>query len=109
MTKIHYTPEAEQDLHEIKSYIETELKSKSAANKVLTEITKRIRMLENFPRSGRRLSAIIDIETDYRFIGCGSYLAFYRVEDDDVYIIRIIHSRRDYIAILIGELPLDVH
>ena len=107
MSKIRYSPEAEQDLQDIKTYFETELKNPSASNKVLNEITQRIRTLEEFPRSGRKLSAIINIETDYRFIGCGNYLAFYRIENDDIFISRIIHNRRDYISILFGEIQLE--
>ena len=104
MSKVHYSREAEHDLKSIKSYFEKGLRSQSAVKKVLREITQRIRTLEEFPLSGRKLSAIVDIETDYRFLGCGNYLAFYRIDGDDVYIGRVIHGRRDFIAILFGEL-----
>ena len=104
---IHYTPKAQQDLQDIKTYFESDLQNPSASNRILKEITQRIRTLEDFPKTGRKLSAIIGIETDYRFLGSGSYLIFYRSDGDDIYIGRIIHGRRDYIAILFGEKPLE--
>ena len=107
MSKICYSYEAEQDFLDIKSYYEIELQNLAASVKILSEITQRIRTLEDFPRSGRKLSAIIDMETNYRFLGCGNYLAFYRVDGDNVFIGRVIHKRRDYIAILFGMLPQD--
>ncbi|MCL2421766.1 MAG: type II toxin-antitoxin system RelE/ParE family toxin [Defluviitaleaceae bacterium] len=104
MNKIRYSPEAEQDLIDIKNYYELELQNPSASKRILSEITQRIRTLEDFPRTGRKLSAIIDIETNYRFLGCGNYLAFYRIDGDHIFIGRIIHNRRNYIAILFGAL-----
>ena len=53
---------------------------------------------------GASLSSVIDIETDYRYLVCGKYLAFYRVVNDTVYIDRIIHSKRDYISILFDDI-----
>ena len=107
MSNVSYSPEAKQDLQDIKKYYDQNLKNPSASRKVLLAITQRMRTLESYPRSGRKLSAIIDIETDYRFIGCKGYLAFYRIADDKVFIVRIIHAKRDYIAILLGDTEMD--
>ena len=46
-------------------------------------------------------------DTDYRLLGCGSYLAFYRFENDMVLIDRILHGRQDYITILLGKTEED--
>ena len=107
MSNIHYTPEAEDDLAGIKEYISEQLGSPIAAINTVTKITKRIRELEQFPEIGAPLSSIIDIVTDYRFLVCANYLAFYRLDENDVYIIRILYGRRDYTAILFGELPKE--
>jgi prevent-host-death family protein len=40
---------------------------------------------------------------DYRFLVCGSYLAFYHTLAKKVYIDRILYGKRDYIKILFGD------
>jgi addiction module RelE/StbE family toxin len=100
VSHIHYTPESEDDLDGIKEYITKQLENPAAAINTITKITKRIRELEQFPELGAQLSSVIDIDTNYRFLVYASYLAFYRIDGNDVYIIRILYGWRDYIAIL---------
>jgi len=104
MSNIRFTPEAEDDLVSIKKYITDELENHIAAINTVAKIMKRIRLLESFPELGMRLSSVINFATDYRLLVCGNYLAFYRIEENDVLIIRILHGRRDYMAVLFGEL-----
>lgn len=106
MAEIKFSPEAINDLQQTKEYIIEELCNEQAAVNTVSKITKRIRMLADFPESGVLLSSIIDIETDYRFLVCGNYTAFYRVENSMVYIVRILYGRRNYVQILFGE-PQD--
>ena len=58
----------EQSLQDIKTYYEQDLQNPSAFIKILKAITQRIRNLEDFPNSGRKLSAIVGIETDSAWI-----------------------------------------
>ena len=37
----------------------------------------------------------------------GSYLTFYRVLDNDVYVDRVLYGRRDYLRILFGDVQDD--
>ena len=104
MSNIRYTPEAEDDLAGIKKYITEQLENPVAAVNTITKITKSIRRLELFPESGSRLSSIIDLNTDYRFLVCANYLAFYRINGNDVNIIRVLYGRRDYTTILFSNL-----
>ncbi len=90
---------------DIKKYITEELDSPAAAENTLKKILKNIRMLETQPFIGAPLSSIVNIDTHYRYLVCGSYLAFYYVEKDDVFIVRILYGRRDYIKILFGDMP----
>ena len=103
MNLIRYTPETEDDLVDIKRYIAKELNSPIAALNTVTKIMKRIKILEQFPELGAKLSSIIDIITDYRFLVCGNYIAFYRIDGEYINIIRILYGRRDYVKILFGE------
>lgn len=106
MAEIQFSPQAISDLQEIKAYITEELCNEQAAVNTIARITKRIRTLAAFPESGASLSSIVGFETDYRFLVCGNYTAFYRVEDTTVYIVRVLYGRRNFMQILFG-IPQD--
>ena len=105
MTPVKFSPEAVKDLQEIQSYIANELCSQQAADRTVSKILGRIRRLSSFPEIGTPLSAIFSFDTNYRYLVCGHYTAFYRVEQDAVYIVRILYGRRDFMRILFGEPP----
>ena len=103
MNKIVLSPEARNDLAEIRDYIEQELESPDAALNTVAGITKRLRELEKHGKLGARLSAVTDVESEYRFLVCGNYRAFYRYEEDMVYVDRILYGRRDYMRVLFAD------
>ena len=77
MNNLHLSEEAQNDLLEIKAYIEEELLNPSAALATVSRITKSLRILQNHAQAGAPLSSIADIESDYRFIVSGNYISFY--------------------------------
>lgn len=99
---VHVSPAAKQDMLDIKLYITHNLGNSIAANNTLARITSELRKLQQHPTWGARLSAIVDIETDYRYLLCGNYMVFYRIAHDAVYVDRVIYGRRDYMRILFG-------
>ncbi|MDR0963102.1 MAG: type II toxin-antitoxin system RelE/ParE family toxin [Clostridium sp.] len=101
--KIKYSPESLNDLDAIWEYIFIELANPDAADHVINSIMEAISNLETFPEMGAPLSSVTDIESDYRFISSGGYLIFYRSEDKNVYIDRILYGKRDYLSILFPE------
>lgn len=103
MAEVQLSPEAIKDLQQTKEYIIEELYNEQAAINTVAKITKRIRILAAFPESGAPLSSVIDMETDYRFLVCGNYTAFYRLENDVVYIVRILYGRRNFVQVLFRE------
>ena len=103
MAKINFTPDALEDLKEIKKYITDELCSVESAINTIVKITKRIRQLADFPESGAPLSSIINLEVPYRFLVCGNYTAFYKVEADEVHVVRVLYGRRNFMQILFGR------
>ena len=103
MTPIKFSPEAVKDLQEIQSYIANELCSQQAADRTVFKILNRIRSLSSFPEMGTPLSAVLSFDTDYRYLVCGNYTAFYRTEQDAVYVVQILYGRRDFMRILFGE------
>lgn len=107
MAKISYSQAAIRDLEEIGDYIAETLKSPLAALNTVGRIQDAIDNLADFPLSGAPLSSIAPIDTDYRFLVCGNYLAFYRAGEDSVYIDRVLYGRRDYISLLFHDLPQE--
>lgn len=104
MIRVSLSPDAEKDLIQIKSYIADELDSPAAANRVLAEITKRIGKLADFPEIGPTIEAIVSLESEYRVLVCGNYLAFYLLEENMVLIDRILYGKRDFVRILFDEI-----
>lgn len=104
---LHISPEALNDLQGIREYIDVELENPAAALNTVSRIISAIRNLLDFPAMGRSLSSVVDIPTDYRFLVSGSYLVFYRQEEDSVYVVCVLYGRRDYMKILFGEPQAD--
>ena len=91
-------------MKEIKAYITDELCSEQSAINTIEKIMKRIRqLLADFPEIGAPLSSIISLEVPYRFLVRGNYTAFYKVEGDEVHIIRVLYGRRNFMQILFGK------
>ena len=105
MAELHVSPEAHDDLRDIKEYITEELGNPSAAANTVSKITRAMRGLVAFPDIGAPLSPVVKIPNNYRFLVCGNYLVLYRHEGNTVYVMRVVYGKRDYIKILFGETP----
>ncbi len=92
-------------MDEIWDYIVSELQNPSAAEHTVSRIMDAVDLLADFPEIGAPLSSIADVDSDYRFLVAGSYLTFYRVYGNDVYVDRVLYGRRDYLRILLRDLP----
>ena len=101
--KTHYSTEARRDLDDIWDYILADLCNPDAAERIVSHIMDAVEQLAYFPSIGAPLSSIADTDADYRFLVTESYMTFYRVHGNDVYIDRILYGRRDYLRILIGD------
>ena len=103
MANIKFTPDALEDLKDINTYITDELCSEQSAINTIEQIMKHIRQLSSFPEIGAPLSSIINLEVPYRFLVCGNYTAFYKIDGEDVYVIRVLYGRRNFMQILFGK------
>lgn len=103
MADIIFSPASKDYLIDIKKYISEELCSEDAAKNTINKILTKIRLLSDFPEMGAPLSSIIDLDVPYRFIVCGNYIAFYKIENEKVIIIRILYGRRNFMQILFGN------
>ena len=108
MNNLHLSLEAQEDLSEIKAYIAEDLENPQAALSTITKITKTIRMLQDHALIGAPLSAVADVNSDYRYLVIGNYMVFYRVAGKDVFIDRVLYGRRDYLRILFANQQDDM-
>ena len=104
MTEIRISPLAMEDLRQIRQYIADALCNETAAVKTVKKIVDGIRILETFPDSGAPLSGVVGFATDYRYVICGRYAAFYRHDGGAVFVDRVLYGRRDFMRILF-DLP----
>ncbi len=105
--RIHYAPEAINDLDEIRDYITSELDNPVAANNTIHHILDKIDGLRDFSETGTPLSSVVEIDSEFRFLFSGNYLIFYHVNDLDVYIDRVLYKRRNYLRVLFAETTKD--
>lgn len=97
---IKLSPKAIEDLQEIKSYIENDLQNPIAAKNTINKIISTYEDLSIFPKSGIPVQKYVPFATDYRFVLANNYSIFYRISNEDILIIRILYSKRDFLNIL---------
>ncbi len=103
MAELRISPEAANDLQEIREYVTAQLGAPAAAQKLVSRILQSMRRLADFPESGPALSSVLNVETNYRFLVCENYLIFYRLEQQTIFIVRVLYGKRDYMKLLFGE------
>ena len=103
MFRVEVSPQAAEDLLEIKNYIENELQNPIAAHNTIEKIVETYEDLENYPEIGIPVERYVSFPTDYKFVLANNYSVFYRIDGDCVKIIRIMYSRRDFVRILFGD------
>ena len=103
MFQVDVSPQAAEDLLEIKRYIEKELQNPIAALNTVKKIVETYENLADYPAIGISVEKYVSFPTDYRFVLANNYSIFYRIENERVKIIRILYSRRDFVRILFGE------
>lgn len=93
--RLLYSPDARDKLYEIKEQIYLR-DGELAAKKITSEIMKEIRGLCEYPKKGPSVEALLGIPSPYRFLHIGQYFAFYRLEEDKVYVTDIYNERENY-------------
>ena len=87
------SPRAEADLDEIWLYIATESSSIEVADRLIDTITGNFLLLAGFPYAGRARDDGFGSGT--RSFPTGEYVIVYSLEDSDVFILRVVHGKRD--------------
>jgi toxin ParE1/3/4 len=94
------TPQADSDLDDIWSYVATKSGNLDLADRFVDSIIDRFFLLASHPNIGRARDK--DLRPGLRSFPVGEYVIIYRVEDDDVLILRVLRGSRD-IAALFGH------
>lgn len=102
MTKVMLSSAAKADLQETRRYISSVLSNPSASKQTLKRITTQLHTLEQFPEAGTPV-LIPGSPVAYRYLVCGSYMAFYHIHNEEVIVDRVLYGRRDYLSILFGD------
>jgi toxin ParE1/3/4 len=68
------------------------LQSPEAAHQLNNHVTERLKQLSQLPHLGRPRS---DIQPGLRGFLVRPYVLFYRIEDEEIVVVRILHGRRD--------------
>lgn len=92
--EIVYLPVAQRDIKDIVSYIKRD--SPNAAMKMIKTFDERIKILADFPESGKVPKDVRLKYSGYRIVVVGNYLVFYVIKNNTVEIRRILHGKRDY-------------
>jgi toxin ParE1/3/4 len=90
-------PEAEAELDDIWYYTAKASQSIEIADHVVDSITDRFYLLATYPHVGRRRDE--DLGPGLRSFPVGEYIIVYRVEGEDVLILRVIRGSRDIQAL----------
>ncbi len=98
LIEVQLTAEQEARLADIAK----ESQSVEIADRVVDSITDRFSLLATHPHIGRHRDD--DLRPGLRSFSVGDYVIIYRVENEDVLILHVIHGRRD-IEALFRRLP----
>lgn len=90
-------PRAESDLDDIWYFLATQSSSVDVADRVVDSITARFVLLARQPYIGRRRDE--DLRPGIRTFAVGDYVIAYRVDRDDVLILRVLRGSRDIEAL----------
>ena len=91
------TPQADSDLDDIWYYIATRSGSIEVADRLVDSITDRFLLLASNPNIGRARDE--DLRPGLRTFPVGQYVIVYRIEEEDVLILRVLRGSRDILAL----------
>ncbi|HEY5152812.1 MAG TPA: type II toxin-antitoxin system RelE/ParE family toxin [Candidatus Saccharimonadales bacterium] len=98
--KVVFLPAAEHDLGGLFAYISEKLQNSIAAHNIVEKILRLAYKLASFPEMGASLKTIDTRIGSYRYLLVDNYLIIYKVEAQEVNVVRILYARSDYVRLL---------
>ncbi len=105
--RINYSPEFLNDLFEIGDYIESQYQNTQAADRITDGIVDATDILADYPETGARIFLPGVLDSGYRFVIFQGYLAVYRIQPGEVFVVRAVHEKQDYMRVLFPRLQKD--
>lgn len=87
------SPQTDSDPDDVWLYVASESGSVAIADRLIDSITKQFLLLAQYPHIGRRRDE--DLRAGLRSFPVRDYVIFYRMQDADVVILRVLHGSRD--------------
>ena len=106
MYLLRYTLQAMRDMDSVWDEVYQASKSYDIADKYIKDFIDTITKKKQSPTSGIPLR-YKGLFTGFYFIVLKKYMAFYRIKDDYIEVIRIIYEKRDYMQTLFGDNSAD--
>ena len=105
MYKVELSESAKRDLRSARVYIADTLGNKTAAANLFNKAYKVLSSLSDFPERNPLVRDALLAADGFRMQRINNYLAFYVIDSETqtVSILRVIHSRRDWVSILKNE------
>jgi toxin ParE1/3/4 len=97
MAEITWTAPALSDLNEIAEYIA--LSNLTAAKKLTQKVFDKITRLESYPESGKSPLELKNL--NYREVIVNPCRIFYKIDNDQVYILHVMRQERDLINFIL--------
>jgi toxin ParE1/3/4 len=91
------SPQAESDLDDIWYYVAKASGSIEIADRLVDAIADRFFLLARYPNMGRARD--LDLRPGLRSFPVGEYIILYRIEGEDVMILRVLRGSRDIEAL----------
>ena len=91
------TPQADFDLDDIWYYVATKSDSLDIADRLIDSIIDRFFLLASHPNIGRARDE--DLRPGLRSFPVGEYVIIYRIQDQDVQILRVLRGSRNIAAL----------
>lgn len=106
--KIIITPDAEEDLVELRNYIADVLLARDTARNYIRTIRKEIGTLSEMPAKYKPVDDEPWHSRGIRRIMANNFFVYYRIDEDRklVYILNVIYARRDQLRML-GQMNID--
>ncbi len=91
---------ARKDLLATRDYIRDELGNPEAARRIMQALKQGMASLGGMPERGKPLDALLAVHTEYRFLAVENYRIFYLCDGRTVEVIRVLHTRQDFMRAL---------
>jgi toxin ParE1/3/4 len=92
------TPQLEADLDDIWYYVAVKSASIEVADRVVDSLAERFSTIARHPHIGRARDS--DLRPGLRTFGVGEYLIVYRIDGEEVGILRVVRGTRDLASVL---------